>query len=101
MTDETGGKLTAATVLLELSNPENVSRIADGVARRMAAPSVTIPTAALAELLAAAEECAGVAETGVERKYWATLWGRDDPGYKRDMAPVRRLRAAVARVRGE
>ena len=55
----------------------------------------------LAELIAAAEECAGLAETGVERKYWATLWGRDDPGYKRDMAPVRRLRAAVARVRGE
>ena len=57
--------------------------------------------APLTELLAAADECAGVAETGVERKYWATLWGRDDPGYKRDMAPVRRLRAAVARVRGE
>ena len=62
-------------------------------------PDIAAPD--LTELLAAADECAGVAETGVERKYWATLWGRDDPGYKRDMAPVRRLRAAVARVRGE
>ena len=75
MTDETGGK------------PLPVSK--------------QVPLEDLAELLSAADECAGVAETGVERKYWATLWGRDDPGYRRDLAPVRRLRAAVARVRGE
>lgn len=98
-----GRKLTAATVLLELCKPENVSRIAQNVARRMAdADHVAIPTAALTELLAAAEECAGDLEAEAAAKFpnrdvhVAELFR-----YERDMAPVRRLRAAVARVRGE
>jgi len=48
---------------------------------------IVLSAAALTELIAAAEECGRDLELYVQSR--------------RDMAPVRRLRAAVARVRGE
>ncbi len=57
---------------------------------------------ALTELIAAAEECADRAERNARAKCWAstgaTIYRQ---AFADDMAPVDRLRAAVARVRGE
>jgi len=61
----------------------------------------TVPAADLAELIAAATECAQTAEGGVSAKYWKAISGKSHPGYAHDTAPVRRLRAAVAKVQGK
>jgi len=52
--------------------------------------------AALTELIAAAEECADDLASYVD-----TAYSKTDPDYEREVDCVRRLRAAVARVRGE
>jgi hypothetical protein len=62
----------------------------------------TIPTAALTELLAAATECADdlasmIGPEYIERDVYPHMMQQ----YQDAIAPVRRLRAAVARVRGE
>lgn len=79
MTDETGGKPRAFDKMhaglleaLEYAKTDPMTH-------------TTIPTAALTELLAAAEEA--IEDTGYRIGY--------------ETIPVRRLRAAVARVRGE
>jgi len=86
MTDETGGK------------PRPFDKMHAGLmdaleyAKADPMTHVTIPTAALTELLAAAEECAD--------DLFYFLDGEPVDG-ERGFATVRRLRAAVARVRGE
>lgn len=56
----------------------------------------------LTELLAAAEECADRAERNARAKCWASTGATIyQQAFADDMAPVDRLRAAVARVRGE
>jgi hypothetical protein len=75
MTDETGGKPTEPT------------------------PLIAVPD--LTELLAAAEECAGKLEASMGEAPDRVAYPHYHRSYERDMAPVRRLRAAVARVRGE
>ena len=96
MTDETGGKPRAFDKMhaglleaLEYAKTDPMTH-------------VTIPTAALTELIAAAEECADDLELYVQAEYSTRHRHPDEMRrYERDMAPVRRLRAAVARVRGK
>lgn len=65
-------------------------------------PCVTIPTAALTELLAAAEECVDDTTKMVRGRFGKMVPYPDlAADAERALAPVRRLRAAVARVRGE
>ena len=96
MTDQTGG------------NPRAFDKMQAGLlealeyAKTDGMTHVTIPTGALTELLAAAEECAGDLADEASIKYPHADTNRTEERlYERDMAPVRRLRAAVARVRGE
>lgn len=114
MTDETGGKPLMGRITFGRGHPSQAAmdRMQEAgwrllcergeLATGPATPSVTIPTAALTELLAAAEECAGDLATALDHEYadrdtYPSYYRK----YERDMAPVRRLRAAVARVRGE
>lgn len=70
--------------------------------RVMAQTHTAIPTADLAELIAAAEECAGDLAVYVQSEYPTRDKHPDEQRrYERDMAPVRRLRAAVEKVRGK
>lgn len=70
--------------------------------RVMAQTHVTIPTAALTELLAAAEECARLLSERVDSDHrFHNIVPAERLVHKINSAPVRRLRAAVARVRGE
>lgn len=98
MTDETGGKPTLATLLS--------SGYGGTLAKLMEADAdhVTIPTADLTELIAAAEECAGDLMSYVNAEISTRDRGQYPHlrlRYDRNIAPVDRLRAAVARVRGE
>ena len=62
---------------------------------------VTIPIADLAELIAAAEECADSTTQMVWDKFGRMVPYPDRAtDAERALTPVRRLRAAVARVRG-
>lgn len=98
MTDETGGK------------PRSFDKMHAGLlealeyAKTDPMTQVTIPTAALTELIAAAEECASdlachvnTITTENDRR----LYDSERRRHETDMAPVRRLRAAVARVKGK
>jgi hypothetical protein len=92
MTDETGGKpLTWADVAMVMAGHD----IATGPA------AITIPTAAFTELIAAAEECAGAIETRLGHAPDPVAYPHYSRCHERALAPVRRLRVAVARVRGE
>lgn len=96
MTDETGGKPTLASLLS--------SGYGGTLAKLMEADAdhVTIPTAAFTELLAAAEECARLLEERVDADHrFHNIVPAERLMHKINSAPVRRLRAAVARVRGE
>ena len=109
MVDETtGGKPLMGRITFGPGDNEN------DASRRLAAEAefsaainhkpthTAIPTAALTELLAAAEECAGDLADEASIKYPHADTNRTEERlYERDMAPVRRVRAAVARVRGE
>lgn len=68
------------------------------LATDLAVAHVTIPTAALTELLAAAEECAEDLDGQISDR-WPYADRSPEPPIIRQT--VRRLRAAVARVRGE
>lgn len=107
MTDETtGGKPLLGRITFGPGDNEN------DAFRRLAAEAefsaainhrpthTTIPTADLAELVEAAKECArelAAKIPGPER----IAYDHYQLIYERDMAPVRRLRAAVEKVRGE
>lgn len=67
----------------------------------LTAAHVTIPTAALTELIAAAEECAGKLEASMGEAPDRVAYPHYHHSYERDTDMIRRLRAAVARVRGE
>jgi hypothetical protein len=61
-----------------------------------------VPVDDFDELIAAADECAEDLEAEISASYPMRLVHKvEGRRYERDMAPVRRLRAAVARVRGE
>lgn len=94
MTDETGGKPTLATLLS--------SGYGGTLAKLMEADAdhVTIPTAALAELLAAAEEAIGTITSALTDNYLKNL-GHPTVNSETRMRYTSRLRTAVARVRGE
>lgn len=98
MTDETGGK----PLFCNGKKPAGVRVAFVGdpplsyLMRVLDQSHVTIPTAALTELIAAAEECADDLASYVD-----TAYSKTDPDYEREVDCVRRLRAAVARVRGE
>lgn len=62
---------------------------------------VVLSEATLAELIAAAEECAGKLEASMGEAPDRVAYPHYHRSYERDLAPVRRLRAAVERVRGE
>jgi len=63
---------------------------------------IPIPGADLAELIAAAEECAGDLEAEIDGKYPnPDSHPIETRRYNRDMAPVIRLRAALAKLKGE
>lgn len=110
MTDETGGKPLMGRITFGPGDNEN------DAFRRLAAEAefsaainhrpthTTIPTAALTELLAAAEECAGDLMSYVNAEISTRDRGQYPHlrlRYDRNIAPVDRIRAAVARVRGE
>ncbi len=94
MTDETGGKPTLATLLS--------SGYGGTLAKLMEADAdhVTIPTADLTELLAAAEEAIETITKSVDN---AASFSRAAPHIRAQVTwtYTSRLRAAVARVRGE
>jgi hypothetical protein len=85
MTDETGGKPLMVTIDPATWTNQTLHIWGHDLTRE-----------SLTELLAAAEECAGDLETTI-----AMVDANMGADVDSDMAPVRRLRAAVARVRGE
>lgn len=94
MTDETGGKPTIASLL--------ASGYGGTMAKLMEADAAhtTIPTAALTELLAAAEEAIETITKSVDND---ASFSRAAPHIRAQVTwtYTNRLRAAVARVRGE
>lgn len=91
MTDETGGK----PLILKLDPSAWTNQTLHIWGHDLTRESLT-------ELLAAANECAEDLATAMDHEYadrdtYPSYYRK----YERDMAPVRRLRAAVARVRGE
>lgn len=109
MNDETGGKPLMGRVTFGQGRAakqpltEAYAALAVAMQSQMTATGhTTIPTAALTELLAAAEECAGLLEERVDADHrFHNIVPAERLMHKINSAPVCRLRAAVARVRGE
>lgn len=112
MTDETGGKPLLCDALPFDANsqekPTLASLISTGYGGALAklmeadATHTTIPTADLTELIAAATECARLLQERVDVDYrFHNIVPAEKLMHKINSTPVRRLRAAVERVRGE
>lgn len=93
MTDQTGGK-----PLPEVNDLDEIFASAEAMVRNARLDRE------LAELIAAAEECAARLEAEFSDRF--PRWNAhpvdtlDARSYERNMTPVHRLRAAVAKVRG-
>jgi len=100
MTDETGGK----PLFCDGKKPASgrVAFVGDPPLSLLMRVMDQTHTAALTELLAAAEECARLLERRVDADHgFRNIVPAERAIYRINSAPVRRLRAAVARVRGE